>query len=181
MEQYENSLAHLKAARIIYIEVKGEDSEDVKDITDLIESLADEMNDFPGVDADETDFPELDKQADIEKVNDNIKKHMSLGHDKDKNHNSDEAKINYLNALNLTNTIEENDENTETIANINFYLGRICKKLEEYKEAEEYLIASINSFTGLHGANYFETARSYSQLGDVYYYQDDYHNAIKKP
>jgi len=39
MEQYENSLAHLKAARIIYIEVKGEDSEDVKDITDLIEVL----------------------------------------------------------------------------------------------------------------------------------------------
>jgi len=111
-------------------------------------------------------------------IKNKIEKYIAIGDDAAESKEYDEALFHYENALRLCKEIPENDKNTETIANINFKLGTTSKKLEYYVQAEEYLHTAISGFVGLHGKNYFESARSYSQLGDVYYYVNDYKNAI---
>jgi len=65
-----------------------------------------------------------------------IEKYIAIGDDAAESKEYDEALFHYENALGLCKDIPENDEKTETIANINFKLGTTSKKLEYYVQAE---------------------------------------------
>ena len=174
IEQEEEALTHLKIAWKLFVETLGETSNKAQEMKSLIDTLEVEVDESPEVETKESNT----KPANEESYNEDIEKYISEGNECIENKKYTEALMHYENALKLSNIALEDDEKTETVANINFKLGTTNKHLEEYVEAEDYLHKAISGFVGLHGKNYFDSARSYSQLGDVYYYINDYKNAI---
>lgn len=107
-----------------------------------------------------------------------IEFHIKSGDINYENQHYDNALNNYHNALELINKLPNNNDNNYKLAQIHYKLGMNYLKVRNYKVARGSLITATNGFIELLGRNNEETARSFSYLGDTYYYLDDYENAV---
>lgn len=105
---------------------------------------------------------------------------LSIGYG-DENYDNqlyEDALNNYLNSLESINKLPEGELKKEQLAIIHYKLGMTYNNIKNYKVARGSLITSTNGFIEVYGRNHEDTARSFSYLGDTYYYLDDYENAI---
>lgn len=94
------------------------------------------------------------------------------------NQQYDDALNNYLNALDFINKLSDGTLKKEELAIIHYKLGMTYKCLKNFKIARGCFITSTNGFLKNYGPKNAYTARSYSYLGDIYYYLNEYKNAI---
>jgi len=176
--QQNKALKNFRAALNIYVEIDGMYSDDALLMEDLIGDLTKENNKSEKTENDVAPLESARNNNYTVNIKNKIEEFISDGDEYYKNENYEQASGNYQEALELCESITDADEKTQTIATINFKLGKTSKNLDQFTEAETFLIKATCDFVSLHGKNHFDSARSHSQLGDLYYYMDDYENAI---
>ncbi len=177
--QYKKALPNFKTALDIYTEVEGEYSEDALKMENLAIDTQAEIDSLTNSEVINPTSKPDDSQDNYDEIKTEVDEVIASGDTCIEIKDFAEALRTYSYALKLCEQMFDSDEKTETIATINFKLGTTSKTLEEYTEAEKYLEESIDGFVSIHGQDYFDTARSYSQLGDVMYHQDNYEDAIR--
>lgn len=118
---------------------------------------------------------------------DDVTSNPSLGIDYyiengDKNYENklfDDALNDFHYALEQIKKLPESVDKNSYLALIHYKLGLVYKSLKNYKVARGCFITATNGFIELYGKFNINTARSYSFLGDAYYYLDDNENALK--
>jgi len=168
------ALDNFKSARDIYTELDGENSENALRMENLVIDTNAEIERLANPEIINTQKSNKNTESIKCDIDDILESGDTFSNDEDYS----EAFNHYCRASVLYQKMDDGDEKTETLATINFKLGITSKNLKDYIDAEEYLEKAIDGFLSLHGKDYFDTARSYSQLGDVKYHQDKYEDAI---
>ena len=175
---HKKALENFTSAKDVYTELEGENSENALTMENLVIDSNAEIARLANPEIINTPINTQKVNNKKESIKDDIDEILSSGDTCNQAEDFSEALNHYGQASELCQKMDDGDEKTETLAAINFKLGITSKNLEDYIDAEEFLKKSIDGFLSLHGKDHFDTARSYSQLGDVKYHQDLYEDAI---
>jgi tetratricopeptide (TPR) repeat protein len=179
LKRYEEALSFYNAALNLYVKTLGDDCQEATDIKGSLESLHNLINSLSVSAGNESDTEQRTEAIDIEFVNNEIKTCLTNGDSSAKEYKYEEAYSYYLRGYERCDILPECDEKDKTKGYLLFKLGLTSKDLKKYEDAERNLISAISILEKIHGRDYLDTTRSYSHLGDVYYFLKDYENAIK--
>lgn len=175
----DQALQHWQNAYQFFVEVGGEESYDAGEIKDFIESLSSPASQNEPITENNSrnvsnELNTQDTSLLIEEINHLIEQ----GKKQSDAYHYQEALPYFEQAYEKSLMLSEADETLELKYHAKFNLASINQDLKNYEKALELFYGVLNYAINIYGNESFDTARAYSNIGDIYSSQRLYDKAI---